>query len=120
MEAKLRGAELFILRPHERIRLSNLLRVAIETLIKGKIEKPILVERNHFVILDGHHRVEVAKLLGVPLRAILVDYDEVELSYWGRLKPSKKEVIEAALKGKLFPPKTTRHKLRPKLTTDSG
>ncbi len=111
--AMLKGSEIFILRPHERIRLSNLAKVGLEMIVRrGIIEKPILVEKNHFVILDGHHRVTVAKLFGLPLKAIFVDYDEVELAYWGKMRPSKRDVVEAALEGRLFPPKTTKHVIK--------
>mgnify|MGYP003919137831 FL=1 len=79
---------------------------------------PLVVDKNTGVILDGHHRYQVAlrfNLLCLP--CVLVDYtgdDSVELDVWpncGRDSITKDEVIEAGLFEKLFPPKTSRHRL---------
>jgi ParB-like chromosome segregation protein Spo0J len=80
--------------------------------------KPLLIDRSTGTILDGHHRFHVAmrlELLCVP--CVLIDYLEdgmIELDVWpncGREDVTKKEVIEAALTGDLFSPKTSRHRL---------
>jgi len=79
---------------------------------------PLVVDKNTGVILDGHHRYQVAlrfNLLCLP--CVLVDYtgdDSIELDVWpnsGRDSITKDEVIEAGLFEKLFPPKTSRHRL---------
>ena len=80
--------------------------------------KPLLVDRKTGTILDGHHRTSVAhrlELLCLP--CVRVDYledDRVTLTVWprcGRDSLEKEEVVEAALSGELFPPKTSRHLL---------
>ncbi len=110
MEIKqLSHEEIAKLKPHEKTSLFNFLFNLILTIVKGKIEKPILVERKYKIILDGHHRVMISKLLKLPLTAILVDYKHVKLMPRRNIKLSKREVIKRALKGKLFPPKTTKH-----------
>ncbi len=79
---------------------------------------PLVIDKNTGVILDGHHRHQVALRLNLLcLPCVLVDYtgdDTVELDVWpncGRDSISKKEVIDAGLLGNLFPPKTSRHRL---------
>ena len=79
---------------------------------------PLVVDRNTGVILDGHHRHQVALRLGLEsLPCVQVDYledDSVELDVWpncGREYISKREVIQAGLLGDLFEPKTSRHRL---------
>ena len=79
---------------------------------------PLVVDRNTGVILDGHHRRQVAMRLNLKcLPCVLVDYqgdESVELDVWpncGRDSISKIEVVEAGLNGVLFSPKTSRHRL---------
>ena len=78
----------------------------------------LVVDKNNGVLLDGHHRHQVALRLDLQcLPCVLVDYmgdSSVELGVWpncGRDNLSKQEVIEAGLRGELFPPKTSRHRL---------
>ena len=79
---------------------------------------PLVIDKNTGVILDGHHRHQVALRLSLMcLPCVLVDYtgdDTIELDVWpncGRDSISKKEVIDAGLLGNLLPPKTSRHRL---------
>lgn len=79
---------------------------------------PLVVDRNTGVILDGHHRHQVALRLGLQsLPCVQVDYQgdsSVELDIWpncGRESLSKEEVVQAGLRGELFQPKTSRHRL---------
>ncbi|MEE3269968.1 MAG: transcriptional regulator [Candidatus Thermoplasmatota archaeon] len=102
--------------PHEKVeehRVDNLEKM---TLRWRAYTKPLLVDRKTGTILDGHHRTKVAlrlELLCLP--CVLVDYlddDGVSLSVWpnsDRESLHKEEVIEAALSGNLFEPKTSRH-----------
>ena len=79
---------------------------------------PLIVDRNTGVILDGHHRHQVALRIGLKcLPCVLVDYqedDSIELDLWpncGRDSLSKEEVVQAGLSAKLLNPKTSRHRL---------
>ncbi len=85
----------------------------------GEFVEPIWVARGSFVILNGHHRVEALRRLGARRAAAWVfDYDDdvVTLERWSPGPPIKKsEVVARARSGELFPPKTTRHRLRVKL-----
>ena len=79
---------------------------------------PLVVDKNSGVILDGHHRHQVALRLNLKcLPCVLVDYlgdKSVEIDVWpncGRDSVSKEEVIQAGLEEELFQPKTSRHRL---------
>lgn len=79
---------------------------------------PLVVDKKTGVILDGHHRHQVALRLDLKcLPCVQVDYiedDTIELDVWpncGRDHVSKEEVIKAGLNGELFTPKTSRHRL---------
>ncbi len=79
---------------------------------------PLVVDMNTGVILDGHHRHQVALRLGLKcLPCVQVDYqgdDSVELDVWpncGRESITKEEVVQAGLRGEPFQPKTSRHRL---------
>lgn len=75
---------------------------------------PVLVDRNSFVILDGHHRVLALKRLGCGvIPSYLVDYRDpgVEVTVWepATVKITKESILNAALSGNLYPPKTSKH-----------
>jgi len=99
--------------PHEEIDYSNLEK--IRTLVKkhqNQIFKPIIIDKNSYVVLDWHHRLEIAKELGFnQVPAILFDYFDDNLILETLNGLSKKDVIDKAKEKKLFPPKTTFHYL---------
>ncbi|MBI3659798.1 ParB N-terminal domain-containing protein [Candidatus Acetothermia bacterium] len=79
----------------------------------GKLDVPIIVDSRSYVILDGHHRFKAYKELGLKLiPCVLVDYFSEHVQLFSRrsdIPVSKEEVINRALRGDLYPPKTTRH-----------
>ena len=103
------------LRPHERV-IGERLEALIEDLSKrGVILKPILVDAKTLVILDGHHRVEALRALGKPrVPAVMVDYDDdkcIQVGSWREgWRVTKELVRERGVKGKLLPPRPSRHK----------
>ncbi len=109
------------LRAHERVEEENVRVLVEEIRATGVFSDPIWVARGTYVILNGHHRVEAARRLGaVRIPAWVVDYegDLVSLEPWQPGLPiTKAEVIRRAREGDLFPPKTTRHRLRTDLAT---
>lgn len=103
------------LRPHERVDTA-LLRSAQRALAQGCQDlPPVVIDAGSWTILDGHHRHAAYRQLGhrrVP--CLLVDYDSPLI----RLEPrrtdlivSKRDVVRRAQRGRLLPPKTTRHVL---------
>lgn len=106
-----------VLKPHEEF-LPKLLRETREAIEKeGFVRQPILVERDHYIILDGHHRYGALLELGCRrIPVYIVDYfqDAVRIDTWPDAsvdRITKKEVVEAVLRGERFPPKTTRHRV---------
>ena len=79
----------------------------------GVLKKPICVERNNFLILDGHHRFEVFKKIGLKyIPCIFFDYGDPDLKIWSLRKKeyvTKKYVIRKALDGNIYPYKTVKH-----------
>ncbi len=104
------------LRGHEEFDPTKVDHLVDELLRTGEFTEPIWVARGTFVILNGHHRVEALRRLGARRAAAWIfDYqgDAVELGRWRPGPPIRKEeVVERATRGELFPPKTTRHRIR--------
>ena len=74
--------------------------------------KPICIEKNHYLVLDGQHRLEAAKELGLThIPCELFDYKDVEV--WS-LRPNHQVnpalVIEKTLRGDIYPYKTAKHR----------
>lgn len=79
--------------------------------------KPIAIDSLHYLVLDGQHRMEAAKLLGFKVvPAIKYDYSKVKL--WS-LRPNYQfdwqEVTKRSLEGKPYPYKTVKHEFDYKL-----
>ena len=107
-----------LLLPHEEIIPKKVDQLEKMTIRWNAYVLPLVVDRISGTILDGHHRYNVAKKLDLLcLPWVLVDYlndDTIELDLWpnsGRDSINKQDVIAAALSGKLFSPKTSRHRL---------
>ena len=74
--------------------------------------QPLKIDANNMLVLDGHHRCQVALALGlekVPCQ--LFSYEEVDL--WS-LRPThevnRELVIKRALAGEIYPYKTVKHR----------
>jgi len=102
-----------LLRGHERIDPKRLYNLKTEIESDGILKRPIAVDINTKVILDGHHRIEALKLLGCSkIPVLFVDYQSPKIGVRtaeNGEEYSKEKVIEAALKGKPLPPKSTWH-----------
>lgn len=104
------------LRPHEKTLKQHAKRLLKEITQDGTINIPILIDKKTRVILDGHHRYTVAKLLKLAkIPCFEVDYFDdrvISISSWRKkIMVTKEDVIAAATSGFLFPHKTTRHTL---------
>ncbi len=102
-----------VLRSHERVIEEHVEELMRQLLRDGRLFYPVLVDEATMVVLDGHHRVEALKRLGARyIPALLVDYssDVVRVDSWrDGWRVCKEDVIRAGIKGKLLPPKTSRH-----------
>tara|TARA_Y100000996_G_C22413889_1_gene598434 strand:- start:274 stop:684 length:411 start_codon:yes stop_codon:yes gene_type:complete len=102
--------------PHEETKTKNQQKLHQMTIKWGGYNKPLLVDANSKVILDGHHRFRIGEKLGLKyLPAILIDYlvdERIQVMTWPNAKPesiTKEEVIQMGLSNDLFPPKTSKH-----------
>lgn len=81
-------------------------------LAEGVWTKPIALDEEHDLVLDGQHRMESAKRLGLKW-VPAVRYVYAELDVWS-LRPKHsfdwRQVAERALAGKPYPYKTVKHR----------
>ncbi len=104
------------LKPHEEIKIKPRDKLLDMTNRWGGFTKPIWVDTHTGALLDGHHRLSVAKELGLKLiPAICLDYlnsELISLELWPNANiesVDKADVIEMCLGNELYPPKTTKH-----------
>jgi hypothetical protein len=80
---------------------------------EGVWTKPVVLDREHHLVMDGQHRMEVARRLGLAVvPALIYDYTEVEV--WslrpGHYSVSAEEITARALCGDIYPYKTAKHR----------
>jgi len=101
------------LKEHEEIRPDYLEELKNEILSDGILKMPIAVDKNTYIILDGHHRLHALKKIGCKkIPVVLVDYQspEIKVIAWREGESISKEiVIHTALMGGRMPPKTSKH-----------
>ncbi len=103
--------------PHEQVDHIKLASVIRSIKRCGGIRHPVVIDRESNVILDGHHRCRAYIELGIKaLPCIAVYYYDPAITLTFRridigLQIIKKGIIDEALKGNMFPHKTTRHKI---------
>lgn len=79
---------------------------------EGIWTKPLYIERNHHLVLDGQHRLQVALRMGLS-RVPAQGFDYAQVHVWTLRKEepvSIPEVITRANAGRLYPYKTVKHK----------
>jgi len=107
--------ENYQLKQHEEVGKNHLLRLLEQIKQDGFIDVPLVVDQNTGIILDGHHRFNVIKQLGLGFSpCILVDYasSEIEVAAWQKGQTvTKNTVIEAGLSGNLLKPRTSKHSI---------
>jgi L-serine kinase (ADP) len=73
--------------------------------------KPIVVEKENLLILDGHHRFEVAKKIGIKkIPVVFTSYNQVEV--WSLRKSEFVDVptvVKRAKERDIYPNKTVKH-----------
>lgn len=105
--------ELKKLKGHEQINPEYLEILKNQIKSNGILKKPIAVDENTYVVLDGHHRLEALKKLGykkIPVK--FVDYNSLNiivLAWRIGERVTKDVVINAGLNGKKLLPKTSKH-----------
>ena len=73
--------------------------------------KPIIVEKTHMLVLDGHHRFSICKKIGLKkVPAVLVDYCNINVRSLRKNHVfSREDVISNAKSGNIYPYKTVKH-----------
>jgi len=109
----IRIVDILLLKCHEKVDAQRLANLKAEIESDGILKKPIVVDVNTNVVLDGHHRIGALQALGCSkIPVVLVNYQSpkigVKTSENGE-EYSKHKVIEAALKVEPLPPKSTWH-----------
>jgi len=102
-----------VLKPHEDVDPHRLYSLTREISLDRVLKRPIVADRHTNVVLDGHHRLQALKLLGCRLVPVIyVDYRDSRIivkTYRESIDLTKDMIVEAGLKGCLFPPKTSKH-----------
>ena len=79
---------------------------------EGVWTSPLIVEKKHNLVLDGQHRLECAKAMGLTVvPCLLVDYEDVAV--WSLRKEyriSPKTVLRRVKNREIYPYKTVKHK----------
>jgi len=65
MKTKIKIIKNNLIRQHERIRKNHLRKLAKEIKSDDYINNPTIVDKNTMIILDGHHRFNAIKFLGL-------------------------------------------------------
>ena len=103
------------LRATEAINIYRARSLAEQIKSQGVWSVPLLIEKNHFIVMDGHHRLWSALQLGLQqVPCFLTDYDNPHLrltSWAGQKELTPEDVMTAGLTGELLAYKTTRHLL---------
>lgn len=105
-----------VLKPHEK-HCPNNFQYWLEHIVKEKYwTRPLLVHKDTKIIMDGHHRYQIAKNLDLKyVPCVLTSYTNPYLkvySYKDNSIIDNQLIIEAGQSGKLFDKKSTRHELQ--------
>jgi len=104
-----------LLVPTEEVDLSRVHELEAKILSDGHWIEPITAHRDAHFVMDGHHRLTVAKRLNLRfLPVVFLGYEQVQVTSW---RPGEtvtpEEIFAMARSGQLFPLKTTRHVFNP-------
>lgn len=101
------------LKKHENVMRSRALKIKKNIELSGVIHKPIVVDKQTFVILDGHTRVAALEQLGARMIPVyFVDYYSKNVRVYLRkksvfMKLLKDAVVQMGKSKKVFPARTT-------------
>lgn len=74
--------------------------------------KPVCVDSAHYLVMDGQHRMEAAKILNLPyVPCVMFNYDAVAIhSLRDNYMVDHDLVITRSLSGDIYPYKTVKHR----------
>jgi L-serine kinase (ADP) len=105
------------IKPHEQVRPDHVLHIMRSIQKDQAVKRPLIVARTCQTLLDGHHRYDALRKLGARYApCVEVDYDdpdEIEVTAWRDDESiTPRSVRDAAARGEMMPPKTSRHLLK--------
>jgi hypothetical protein len=111
---KITNIEINKIHEHEAIDGDNLKKIKLSIIRARIFKEPIIVDRKTLVVLDGHHRLNSCRELGLKkIPCLMVNYlENKRIAVIGRRKNifiDKNIVIKMGLSDKVFPKKTTKH-----------
>lgn len=99
--------------PHENFDQNKVDNLSKKILSESRWSHPIIVDNQDFIILDGHHRFNVAIQLGlIQIPCLLVEYDDPRISVgsWRNSLFVDRQIVRHASTSILLPVKTSMHK----------
>jgi len=106
-------------RPSEEVDTAHVRRLAEEVRRSGTWLAPLPVEADSGLVMDGNHRLQVARLLGLrrlPCIPLRYDDERLHVRCWKTGRPfSLDELQEIVALPEVLPYKTTRHSFDPPL-----
>ena len=100
------------LKEHEEVDLNYLKKLKNQIIREKILKKPIAVDKNTRIIIDGHTRFNSLKQLGYSkIPVFFIDYNSPEIfvrPWRNGMKITKEDVLSAGLNGKKLPPKTSK------------
>lgn len=111
---KIRNINIEKIKEHEAVYKSNLIKIKSMIIKAGVFREPIIVDKTTLVVLDGHHRLNSCRLLGLKkIPCLTVDYltdKKIKVaSRRNNILIDKNTVIKMGLSSHVFPHKTTKH-----------
>jgi hypothetical protein len=103
------------LRPSEECNDGRVKALAAKIGQEGFWSAPLLIEAEHRIVMDGHHRLSVARALQLSVvPCLLLSYDDPHLqvtSWVDSAEFDHRLILDAGRTGSLLPYKSTRHRL---------
>jgi len=104
------------LKEHEQTEYKHLHELKEKIKSDGILKKSIAVDKNTNLVIDGHYRLNALKALGakkIPVTYFDYQHPQIKVATWREHESiTKEQVIDAALSGKKFPPKSSRHMIQ--------
>jgi hypothetical protein len=99
------------LAPTEQVDPSRVEDLEAKILSDGRWTEPITAHKDARFVMDGHHRLTVAKRLNLKVLPVLfLGYEEVRVTAWRDGETvTPEDIFAMARSGRLYPFKTTRH-----------
>ena len=104
---------------HEMVDTNHVASLLEKISAEGHWSEPIIIDKESHIVMDGHHRLEVAKKIGLKkIPCVLLNYGQSSVTVYKMFSDKKFSISlikHAAMTGNKLPVKTTRHVLSVKI-----